>query len=64
MRTWIIHRFRWPIHSVYCSDLQRAHEGARLSAEPHNLEPEACPELRELSFGDWEGLSLKELNEK
>lgn len=53
-----------PIHSVYCSDLQRAHEGARLIAEPHHLKPLACPELRELSFGNWEGLSLKELREK
>ncbi len=53
-----------PIHSVYCSDLQRAREGARLIAEPHNLEPLDYPELRELSFGNWEGLSLKELQEK
>lgn len=53
-----------PIHSVYCSDLQRAHEGARLIAKPHHLKPLACPELRELSFGNWEGLSLKELREK
>jgi len=53
-----------PIRAGYCSDLQRAREGARLIAEPHGLEPQAHPELRELSFGDWEGLSLKELHAK
>lgn len=53
-----------PIHSIYSSDLQRAHEGARLIAEPHNLEPQTYPELRELSFGNWEGLSVKELHKK
>ncbi len=53
-----------PIRAVYSSDLQRTVHGARLIAEPHGLEPVACPELRELSFGQWEGMSLAELNEK
>lgn len=53
-----------PLRAVYSSDLQRTHQGARLIAEPHGLEPVAFPELRELSFGEWEGKSLAELNEK
>ena len=53
-----------PLRAVYSSDLQRARHGAELIAEPHGLEPVACSELRELSFGKWEGMSLTELNEK
>ncbi len=53
-----------PIRAVYSSDLQRTHNGARLIAEPHGLEPVTFPELRELSFGKWEGKSLAELSEQ
>lgn len=53
-----------PVRSVYCSDLQRTQGCARLIAEPHGLTPKACPELRELSFGLWEGLSVAEVNRK
>lgn len=53
-----------PIRAVYSSDLQRSYEGARLIAEHHELQPVTFPELRELSFGEWEGKSLTELNEQ
>lgn len=53
-----------PIRAVYSSDLQRTHQGARLIAQHHALEPVAFPELRELSFGEWEGKSLTELSEQ
>ena len=53
-----------PLKAVYSSDLQRTHKAARLIAEPHGLQSVAFPELRELSFGEWEGKSLAELNEK
>ena len=32
--------------------------------EPHRLEPVTYPELRELCFGDWEGLSVSEVENK
>ena len=32
--------------------------------EPHRLEPVTYPELRELCFGDWEGLSVSEVESK
>lgn len=51
-----------PIRAVYSSDLQRSYQGARLIAEHHELEPVAFPELRELSFGEWEGKSLADLS--
>ena len=53
-----------PIRAVYSSDLQRSYIGARMIAEHHKLEPVTFPELRELSFGEWEGKSLAELNKQ
>ncbi|MEE9258129.1 MAG: alpha-ribazole phosphatase [Nitrospinaceae bacterium] len=53
-----------PMRAVYSSDLRRTRDSALLVAGPHNLEPVSYPELRELSFGEWEGLSVREVNEK
>lgn len=53
-----------PLRAVYSSDLQRTHDGAQLIAGHHALKPIAFPELRELSFGEWEGKSLAELSEQ
>jgi alpha-ribazole phosphatase/probable phosphoglycerate mutase len=53
-----------PIHSVYSSDLKRTRVCAEIVAEPHGLKPNAHPELRELCFGEWEGLSVAEVNRK
>ncbi len=53
-----------PIHSVYSSDLIRTRTCAEIVAEPHGLKPIAHPELRELCFGEWEGLSVQEVNRK
>jgi len=53
-----------PIRAIYSSDLKRTETCASIIAEPHGLKPVACPEIRELSFGEWEGLSVQEVNEK
>lgn len=53
-----------PIRSVYSSDLKRTRRSAEIIAHPHKLKPVCFPELRELCFGKWEGLSLLELNRK
>lgn len=53
-----------PFKAVYSSDLKRTRESAQLLAKPHNLEPVAYSELRELCFGEWEGLSISEVEEK
>ncbi len=53
-----------PLNFVYSSDLKRTALCAEIIAKPHGLKPIAYPELRELSFGEWEGLSVKEVNEK
>ena len=53
-----------PIKAVYSSDLKRAQIGAKCVADKHNLKHVPCKELRELAFGDWEGLSVAEVNRK
>lgn len=49
------------VSAIYCSDLRRTRDGARLVGESHGLTPIACPELRELSFGKWEGMTVRDL---
>src|ERR1700744_2697742 len=41
--------------SLWCSDLSRAAETARIVAERVGLEPRQDPRLREGNRGDWEG---------
>lgn len=49
------------IHAFYSSDLSRALETAAIVAEPHGLPVNPVPELRELNFGLWEGLTYEEI---
>ena len=53
-----------PIDAVYCSDLSRAHDTAKALATPLGLTPNVIPELRERHFGDFEGLTWQELEDK
>jgi alpha-ribazole phosphatase/probable phosphoglycerate mutase len=52
------------ISAVYCSDLSRAVETARQVAAPHGLEVIPVPDLREMNFGEWEGLTFREITER
>ena len=52
------------IDAVYSSDLVRAHETARLIAEPRGLDVTAIPDLRERSFGSVEGMTTDEIQAK
>lgn len=52
------------INAIYSSDLKRALETASILAEPHNLPVQALPELREINFGAWEGLTFDEIKAK
>lgn len=49
------------IEAVYSSDLARAMTTARCVADRFGLTVEPRPELRELNFGDWEGLTYDEI---
>jgi len=50
------------IAGVYSSDLSRAYNTAEIIACKHDLPVIAIPELREVSFGEWEGLSYDKIN--
>lgn len=49
------------LEAVYCSDLQRARVTAEVIAEPHGLSPIQDPDLRELNYGEWEGVAEEDL---
>ena len=49
------------LDAVYASDLSRAMMTAEIVAEKFNLEVRPEPAFRELSFGDWEGLTYEEI---
>lgn len=49
------------IEAVYASDLKRAMKTAGCVAERFGLTVHPCKELRELNFGDWEGLTYDEI---
>ncbi len=50
--------------AIYCSDLGRTIESARLLAAAGDSEPVACPEFREINIGHWEGLTLADILEQ
>ena len=54
------------LHAIYASDLQRAWETAQVIAasRSHSLTVRAEPRLREMDFGDWEGLTYAEILER
>ena len=52
------------IDAVYCSDLSRAHDTAKALATPKGLSPHVVPALRERHFGEFEGLTWQELEER
>ena len=47
--------------AAYCSDLPRAAETARIIADGRDLEVTPDSDLREFSYGEWEGLTLEEV---
>jgi alpha-ribazole phosphatase len=52
------------LKAVYCSDLERARKSAEIIAQPFGLEPVVLEELRERSFGQWEGMTFDEIKQK
>jgi alpha-ribazole phosphatase len=47
--------------AIYCSDLRRSIDTAQVVGKSHGLEPLADPGFREVSLGEWEGLSFDEV---
>jgi len=52
------------IDSVYSSDLKRALATAETIASRHGQQVIACPELREVNFGELEGLAFDEIGQR
>lgn len=50
--------------AVYTSNLSRAVKSAEIIARPYKLKPMQVKELRERSFGIWEGMSFTEIKER
>jgi alpha-ribazole phosphatase len=51
----------YPVRAVYSSDLRRARQTADAVAKNLGLEVEVRPELREIHFGQFEGLSWNQI---
>ena len=47
--------------ACYCSIMGRCRETAQIVSAPHNLEIIPISEIREIDYGQWEGLNLKEM---
>jgi len=52
---------RYSFTGVYSSDLERAQQTAGAIAARYGLPVRLRPNLRELAFGDWEGLTWKQI---
>lgn len=50
------------IDCIYSSDLTRAYKTAEIIAKKFDLDVSKIPELREIAFGVWEGLTVDEIN--
>ena len=52
------------IKAIYSSDLKRSNKGALQIARYHDVPIYSLAELREMCFGDWEGLTLSEIRNR
>jgi broad specificity phosphatase PhoE len=55
---------KYPLTRIFSSDLRRAQETAEAIAKKPGLTIELLPALREMSFGQWEGLHWDEVSAK
>ncbi len=60
----ITERVNGHLSTVYTSPLSRALKSADIIARPYNLAPAVITDLRERSFGVWEGMSFTEIKEQ
>jgi alpha-ribazole phosphatase/probable phosphoglycerate mutase len=52
------------IKAIYSSDLKRSVLGAQIIGRHHDVPIRPLRELREMSFGEWEGMTLQEIHEQ
>jgi alpha-ribazole phosphatase len=53
-----------PLAAAYTSPLERTRTSAEIIAKPHRLTLQVVPALREMAFGDWEGLTREDVAER
>ena len=53
-----------PLGMVYCSDLQRATATAHAISDAFNIDVVQRSGLREINFGEWEGLSWQQIEQR
>jgi alpha-ribazole phosphatase len=58
------HLAREKFQVIMASDLRRARETAEILAVPHAMRVVTDPRLREMHFGEWEGLTYVEIQQK
>jgi len=52
------------IDAIFASERQRAHKTARIIASEHETDVTIYPELNEVNFGDIEGMTFEEVNQR
>lgn len=52
----------WPIKAVYTSPLKRAFTTASVLAKRLGLEPAVLPEIIDIDYGDWQGLTPEDVS--
>ena len=55
------HLSRWQIQAAYASDLTRTMQTAEAALAGRGISPTPTPELREFAYGQWEGMTYKEV---
>lgn len=48
---------------IYSSPLKRAHDTAKIICSNMDIKPQIETSIREINFGEWEGLTIKEIKE-
>lgn len=62
-QAWALRNWLEPIEfsQAFCSDLTRSQRTAKIVIGPKNIPLQVSPELREISLGEWEGISFREI---
>ena len=65
-QAWALRNWMDPVvfSAAYCSDLTRSQRTARIVIGQRDIPLTTCPELREISLGDWEGVSFREIAQR
>jgi probable phosphoglycerate mutase len=65
-QAWAMRKWLEPVHfsRAFSSDLSRSQRTCRIIAGNHTQSIEVLPALREISLGEWEGFSFREIEQR